>query len=142
MSKFEVSLKLFFNQKSPSDIIEECEEVSLDEIEQSFKDTKEFIMEDHLKNVDLYEFVSYLCSLGVVEEETVKLLPDNTVSFIYETDDEDVSEKELFDNFLFSSLEDSEYEGESGWVIMTKDDKYEYGLIDYRKPENIIVKKL
>jgi hypothetical protein len=141
MVKFEVSLKLYFDEKSPEDCVDDNPEEE-DQIYKSFDETDEFVMEDHLKSIDLYDFVAYLCYLGDVETNSVKLLSNNIISFVVESNKEDITDEEIFDSFLTTSLEDGEYEGEDGWVIKTKDGKYEYGLIDFRSKENITVTKL
>jgi hypothetical protein len=141
MVKFEVSLKLYFEEKSPEDCVDDNPEEE-DQIYKSFDETGEFIMEDHLITLDLCEFVSYLCYLGDVETNSVKLLPNNIISFVLESYKETTTVEEIFDSFLTTSLEDGEYEAEEGWVIKTKDNKYDYGFIDYRSKENITVTKL
>lgn len=56
------------------------------------------------------------------------------------TTENNVTLDEISGLLLANSLEDGSYEGEdNGWIINTLDNNYEYGLIDYRKPQNILV---
>jgi hypothetical protein len=141
MNKFQVCIKLYFVENSLEDYVYDHPN-DKDEIYQSFNETDKFVIEDYLITLDLYDFVYYLSYINSVEKDSVMLLPNNTVSFVVAINKKDVSEKDVFESLLYASLEDGEYEGTGDWIIPTKDGKRVYGFIDYRKEENINVKKI
>ncbi len=163
MKQLKVTLQLWFEN---AEIEEMMLAEDMEDVEK--KQTAFALMEEdgpldwisHLNKFDPKDFVGFEdLSLGDLGEvKSAKWLPEGKIEYIVEFDEtcdfcEDrrqsrLSDEEIIshaiDQLLDSSLEDAEYEGSNnGWVVETKPledgTTYEYGLIDYRKRENIHV---
>lgn len=139
MAKFEVTVKLYFNE---SDSYED-EEEDFEAKQKSFDETT-FDLEKHLSSYDPSDFTEDFIGLDFeIVPKSAKWLSKDTLYFIVESYSENTTEEEIFNTLLYNSLEDGSYEGfDNGWVVPTSDLKYEYGLIDYRSEDNIKVKKI
>jgi hypothetical protein len=151
-----VTLELWFESHEIEEMMmaEDMEDVEKKETAFALMEDSGFNWIEHLKTFDPLEFVEYLYldDLGTVS--SAKWLDQGMIEFIVDLNNEACAEcsdtsdagilKHLKDALLDESLEDGEWEGEdNGWVIMTKPladgITYEYGLIDYRRPEKIHV---
>lgn len=140
MSKFEVTVKFYFK---PHCVSSYKYEDNYKSIKKSFSKTK-FNFGQHLASYSPSWFSNDLGSF-VFEplNETAKWISEDTLYFVIQTYSGRTREEDIIDDLLDTSLEDSMYEGEdNGWVVMTSDGKYEYGLVDYRGENNITVKKI
>ncbi len=108
---------------------------------------KEFNLQKHLEKMDPKEnvLISIIYNQGKII--SAKWLPGHKLKFIVKMN-EPMTVNELMKDLLRNSLEDGPYEGDPQWIITLgypdisdyakKYFKYpEYGLIDYRKKENI-----
>ncbi len=151
-----VTLDLWFTQSVAGDMAfaEDMEEVEKIETAIALTEDSDFDWIEHLKKFDPKEFVEYLYMEDLGSITSAKWLDGGKIEFIIDLDEEECKTcgdstdegilKHFKDALLDQSLEDGEWEGEdNGWVIMTKPledgSQYEYGLIDYRRPENIHV---
>jgi hypothetical protein len=139
MSRFEITLKFYFNESDSYDSDEDQEDIK----QKSFDET-DFDLKKHLSKYEASYFAEDISSWDFETiPETAKWLPDNKIRFMIETHDEDVTEENILNDLLHDSLEDGPYEGfDNGWVITTDDGKYSYGLLDYRDKDFINVKKI
>lgn len=142
MARFEITLKFFFNEKD-SDDSEDYDEDQEDIKQKSFDETN-FDLKSHLSKFEASAIAEDFSSFDFEPIiETAKWLPNNKLQFMIESYEEDVTEENILNDLLYDSLEDGPYEGEdNGWVVMTNDGKYEYGLLDYRRKDCINVKKI
>ncbi len=156
MKQVKVTLDLWFTQSVAGDMAfaEDMEEVEKIETAIALTEDSNFNWIEHLKKFDPKDFVEYLLMDDRYTITSAKWLDEGKIEFIIDVDqelcktcgnstDEEII-KHIKDELLDQSLEDGEWEGEdNGWVIMTKPledgSQYEYGLIDYRRTENIHV---
>ena len=140
MARFEITLKFFFNEQDPEDHedYEEGDAKLKRSIRKSFRETH-FDLKSHLSNFKASDIAEDFSSWDFeIVPNTAKWLPDNKIQFMVESYEEDVTEENILNDLLYDSLEDGPYEGQdNGWVVMTNDGKYEYGLLDYRIKDNI-----
>jgi hypothetical protein len=125
--RFRVSLRLFFNHTNPAESAP-----SKKELNAYMKDGCPTRYED---------YVEYLC-LQYNEYADITFSNDNVISFVittYNTSDE------LFTKLLDNALEDVMYEsapGNGAIYPCRKDPEEALGSIDYRRRENITIKKV
>ncbi len=141
MPIFEVTLTLTFNKHDPSD---NGDDESKARYNNSFYDThyspEELVA--YVKSFDPNEFVEGITIYDIVPESARWLNDDDNlkITFKIEVDDEyEMTIQTLVEELQFDSLEDGSYEGfDNGWVVPTSDKNFEYGLMDYRQ-NNIVV---
>jgi hypothetical protein len=155
MPKFQVTLNFSFERHHSDDECEyESSRTSKRKQKAAFKRTDNYY-EDHdiiayIKSNDAMEMVGYTpCDAEVLSAEWLE--DQFAIQMVVETDQ---SISELIEDLRMNSLEDGEYEacGETGWILFTRDeegnvfngidgseDVWEYGLVDYRQHEIVVV---
>lgn len=89
-------------------------------------------IQEHVKEIDAMEFVEFL---PPGEVKSAKWLEGFRIAFVFKPESPEYESVEKIKNWLeIVSLEDGDYEssGDNGWTIKTVNEKYEYGLTDYR----------
>jgi len=93
-------------------------------------------------NITPIKYMEYIASYwGILHSS--KWISDNVIECIILLDNRyiNIGKRDIVSTLLTNSLEDGEYESSesNGWTLKTPNG-YEYGLVDYRKRENIIIK--
>ena len=105
---------------------------------QEFKKTDEVYgtdkkIQEHVKKNPAFEFVEFL---PPGEVKSAKWLDGFRIAFVFKPESPEYESVEKIKDWLeIFSLEDSEYEssGDNGWTVKTINNKYEYGVTDYRE---------
>jgi hypothetical protein len=90
-------------------------------------------IQEHVKKNDAFEFIEYLPPGDV---KSAKWLDGFRIAFVFKPESPEYESVEKIKSWLDGfSLEDGEYEsgGDNGWTVKTINEKYEYGLTDYRR---------
>ncbi len=158
MPEFAVFLELFFVANSPDDCWDESpSEMEIMAKRQSFEHTSHNIgnIMKYVMSFPPEEMADNFCGLYDIVDESERWIYNNdggklTLTFHIKMEEEETIEHiecmilndslEDRTRLRVRSGEDGPYEGEeNGWVISTLDKKYEYGLIDFRRKENIAI---
>jgi len=168
MRVFEVTLNLSFDQHELTEYDEEDDDFPEKQASFDATDFADEQLTRYLKSFDPHEFVEGLTFYEIVPNSAKWLkgengslakitfrIEDNDIKYDFEEkyvkwDASDEEEKKpvstddiikfIIDIYRYDSLEDGPYEGfDNGWVVPTADKKFEYGLMDYRHNEIIIV---
>ena len=138
-----VTLTMFFK---PTDI--NSQDLPIDQINTIQFYANKLINNNSIKdlvtdlNITPIKYMEYIASYwGILH--SAKWMSDNVIECIILLDNRyiNIGKKDIVSTLLTNSLEDGEYESceSNGWTLKTPCG-YEYGLIDYRKRENIIIK--
>ena len=142
---YEVQLQLYVKKSYDSESYINIEDPKLYEIiKNSCKETEaSFNLYKYLKYYKASKFAKPLIYNAKLETAMWKKSQDNVfLVFIFKTREEvQISLiRRLLENFpLESKLFDDEFEL---YTILTNDQNHEYGILDFRKPENINIKKM
>jgi hypothetical protein len=134
-----VIIDFYFNQHS----LDESDEMYASK-KKSFDDTF-FDLQSYLRSYTADHFAKSFSSFGYETlVETASWFFDSRLYFIVQANEDDTTEDNIFEDIIYDRLEDGPYyEGPNGgWIIMTRDGKYEYGRLDYRHEDHINVRIL
>jgi hypothetical protein len=130
-----ITLNLSFRHEVPEKELRESEEDYAEHLRLYHEALAHFqtvTIEAHVKKNDPMEFVEGLLDIMSVDIISAEWLDGFRIALTVETA---MSEQELREDIMSTSLEDGYYESgdDNGWTIKTLTGSWEVGLVDYRK---------